>query len=251
MGYPQALQPDQKQAMIAHGTWGAFVAEREELKGKGVSGYKATKQLLDKYMPKPGQEPLPGAGKIPVYTNRKKNKEAYEEAVKGVVRSDVGADLHAPGEFDADGKVKAGKVDGAAPGDFDGGEMGNIGGGPVVDAVEVEGLGGDPEGVEEFEGLKGAMKAEAQLRWVIAHIDDPRVTLAQHAPHPMAWTVLSTCRKSVTFKEKFLLTILPKLLPRNVGEEKGVEEGYDGDDLVDALGEVQRSADKAKGKVGS
>jgi hypothetical protein len=251
--------------MIAHGTWGAFVAEREELKSAGVSGWNATKGLLDKYMPKPGQEPLPGAGKRPVYAHRAKNKAEYEKVMKGKVRSEVGADMHAPGEIRGDGegaRVEAMDVEaGIAPGDFGGGE-GDVGvGEAVVDEAEdrdvllgvgAGGAAGVGDGLDEFVGQQGGMRFEAQLRWVIAHIDDDEVKVKSHAPHPMAWTYLSTCRKSMAFKEKFLLTFGPKLLPKNVGEEKGVEgDEFDGDEIVDALDLVRASADKAKGRVGS
>ena len=253
MATKKQVTQENKQAMIEHGSWGAFCAERDELKKDGPVTVHVVQALINKYLPKPGQEPLPNAGKRPVYTWKEREKAKYDEAMEGKVFSEIGAELHAPGELNDDGQLRSGAdASEKAPGDFDGGDMGDIGDGAVVDDNEDHSVLDHVEGVEEFEGQKGGMRFEAQLRWVIAHIDDDNVKLKKHAPHPMAWTYLSTCRKSASFKEKFLLTFGPKLLPKNVGDDKPSEDdSYDGDNLVDALTLVKNTADKARGKIGS
>lgn len=250
---------EEKQVMIDHGTWPAFIAERQQLKENVYGGKPVPKDivrgLVDKYLPKPGQEPLPTAGKRIAWQDCPKAKEEYDQIMSGKVLTEEGAELHAPGELGDDGKLRSGaEMSEFAPGDYDGGDMGDIGDGVVLDdAEDAEELKSETvAGVDEFEGDKGGMRFEAQLRWVIAHIDDDKVKLKKHAPHPMAWTYLSTCRKSASFKEKFLLTFGPKLLPKNVGDEKQSEDdSYDGDNLVDALSVVRQTADKARGKVGN
>lgn len=238
---PTRTTPEQKEAMLLHGTWHLFLARREQLyaanerknredrEPKGVLFDRALKE----FMPKPGQEPPAVRPKRSGLRNMHEALAEYDKAMEGVVLTDEGMELHAPGDI-VDGEMPR-MEDGAMPGDFDGGEMADA----VAEVVDWD----DEEvqrakaKVDRLEGTK--LEVAEQLKWVLDHVWDDKVKRQAQAPTRMAWTILKQCRESATFREKFILTILPKMLPKDLGErEEKDEDGFEGDEVVDALGEI-------------
>ena len=242
MAYKKTVTPEQKALMIRYGTWAPFLKEREKLRAEGLSAYKASVECLKKYLPKPGQEPPKVPPPRPVFSNLDKEVEKYEAERAGKFFTEDGTELRAPGDVDEDDPEDSPfKGATSAPGDFDGGDMGDSADGVVLDE-------GEHITTEEVTGKAAKLKHYEMIEWVISHMDDSKVKLPKHSPSLKAWAFLKQCRDSVTFREKLLLAYNAKMMPKDASD-KGEEEddSFDGDNLVSGLSEVMKAAKEAQG----
>jgi len=243
---PTKATQEQKDAMLKYGTWHLFLARkeqyyaeneckpREERSTKGDLFDKALKE----FMPKAGEVPPVNAKRVGLSRAKEALRE-YDESNKGRVFTDEGVELRAPGDY-----VNGEAPDLSAPPGEPEGDMGDIGDEvPDWDDDDLE------EAKSKVDALTGTkIEVAEQLKWVLDHIYDDKVKLRKQAPAPMAWTIMKQCRDSATFREKFILTILPKMLPKDLGErEEKEDDSFDGDEVVDAIGEIMAMAEQAKG----
>lgn len=212
-----------KKAMIDAGTWGMFVGKRDQLKSEGMSARDASESALKEFMPRPdvnGNLPKVEGVKRPsvgqhIKPHQEEELKAYEEEKAEKVFSDDGKEVKAPGDFEGDAEKEFYQ--------------------------------------KSLQAMQGAevdfnVPMQTQIQWVMNSIDDPNVFQLSHAPCPSAWTLLKRCRDDSDFQSKFLLSILPKFLPRNLGESEKTEDedNYDGRDIVDRLHEIQQIAIDSK-----
>lgn len=219
--------------MIRAGTWGPFIAKRDQLKSEGVRPAEATRRCLEEFLPRAAvgsDAPIPGEQKAkkppakrPSIGNVERLKpelEAYEQEKAEKVFTDDGRELKAPGDIDIE------------PDDLVAGEM------PDVTAEKAAGFTtGD------------AVSIEKQILWVMDNIDNKAVHSLKHAPCAAAFTLLKQCREDSDFRSKFILQVYTRAMPKDFGGGENADGNYDGKEQVDRLAEIEAIAAKAKNSV--
>jgi len=219
MPSPKRVSPEMKQAMINAGTWALFVEKRTILKDGGMTAKQACDAALKEFMPEGNIKDLsipdPDVKRPSISAVSKKEIELYEEEKALKVFGDDGNEIKAPGDYEGDAEKEA----------WD----------KAIKQSASEG------------GAAAGVSIEKQMLWVFENVDNPKVEGLGNAPCSGAWTMLKRCRNDDEFLSKFLLTILPKFLPKNIGEKNEDEsKGFDGEDLVDHLRGITEIAEKAK-----
>jgi hypothetical protein len=219
-----SVSPDQKAAMIRAGTWALFVTKRDRLKSEGIKPADARRQCLAEFLPQGGATTPDTSGPAPKQPSVGNKAAAIEtalyEAEKATkVFGDDGRELKAPGDIIGDAEKAQWSE--------------------AVASVAATLPPIDPK-------FEGGVSVEAQVLWVMDNIDNPNITGLKDAPCPAAWTLLSLCRKSMDFQEKFVLALYTRMLPKDIGKKDPDDGKFDGSELVDRLRDVQQISERAK-----
>lgn len=258
-----AVKPEDKIAMMKAGYWAGFVAMRDRKVKEGVGRAKANRESLAAVMPLVRKKLAeleadgvdvdemevrrPGAVQIPGMQARE--LEALEQELEEVAVVD-GVAVSAPGDVvevvrakrtatseqpDAVGLVVE---PGTEPAGFE----------RSADLEAV--LGGIDVGSPSEPSELKAAEFDRQMKWVVGVLERKGPVRADDAPSGMAWAYYRMCKDSVAFREKFLMKMLERMLPRDMsGAGSGAEDDGLGVErgLVDYMAEVAEMARAAEG----
>jgi hypothetical protein len=119
---------------------------------------------------------------------------------------------------------------------------------PVGSGAGSGGVGGGDD-LGEIREIKGAAKRagsiEEGILWVYNNLQSS--VGVDDAPSPGAWTLLCDLRKDGKLRASFWTSIIPKFLPKNLGEGEEDEDDVDGSVQMDLIDRIRREKLKAEG----
>lgn len=266
-----AVKKSDKIALMKAGYWVGFIALREKLGEQGKTPALASREALSKVLPlaqrKLAEMEDAGVdvenmrartgGPVMMASVQGKELEALEAELAetrvvggevvdapGTIKQEYGGkkDLDIPELSDADDADAPDAVDEVvkpetiAPPELSADQEASLGG--------IVGIPSAPPAMGEAEAVK-AEEFDRQMKWVVAVLERKGTVKAEDAPSGMAWAYYRMCKDSVAFREKFLMKMLDRMLPRDMSgggaetdeDDLGVEKG-----LVEYMAEVAELA---------